>query len=110
MHLQPVSGFWQGYDVWPAVAAHQPAVLGMKPQSWARDESKYCHAPDAELVCGESVAVVQIGSEGMDRSQSAIGFGIWTAYLGEVKVTAHQKVQFNYRLGQVSNGAKEVMF
>lgn len=78
--------------------------------SWARDESKYSHAPDAVLTCRESVAVIQIGSESMDRSQSEIGFGIWSAYLGEVKVAAHQKVQFNHILGQVSCSAKKVIF
>lgn len=30
-----------------------------------------------------------------------MGLGIWTTYLGEVKVRAHQKVWFNYRPGQV---------
>lgn len=78
--------------------------------SWARDESKYSHAPDAVLTCRESVAVIQIGSESMDRSLGEIDFGIWTAYLGEVKVRAHQKVQFNYRLSQVSFSAREVIF
>lgn len=56
------------------------------------------------------MAVSQIGSESMDRIPSEIGFGIWTAYIGEVKVRAHQKVQFNYRLSQVSCSAKEVIF
>lgn len=35
--------------------------------SWARDESKNRHAPDAVLLCRESVAVTQIGSESMGR-------------------------------------------
>lgn len=78
--------------------------------SWARDESKYSHAPDAVSTCRESVAVIQTGSESTDRRPSEIGFGIWTAYLGEVKVRAHQKVLFNYRLSQVSCSAKEVIF
>lgn len=42
----------------------------------------------------------------MDRSLSEIAFGIWSAYLSKVKVRAHQKVQLNYELSQVSLCAK----
>lgn len=45
------------------------------------------------------MALVQVGSESMDRSQGELGFGIWTDYLGEVKVGAHQKVESNYKPG-----------
>lgn len=39
--------------------------------------------------------IIQIGSGSMSRSQRGTSFGIWTAYLGEVKVRAHTKVEFN---------------
>lgn len=66
------------------------------------------HAPDAVLTCRESVADIQIGSESTGSSVSEIGFGIWTAYLSEVEVRSHQKVQLNYRLSQVNRSAKEL--
>lgn len=38
------------------------------------------HAPDAVLTCGESVAVIQIGSESGDMRQNKSGIGMWTAW------------------------------
>lgn len=95
-----------------SASRHHSAAYGHEDgnSSWARDESKYNHAPDAVSTCRGSVAVIQIGSERTDRSEREIGFGIWTAHLGEVKVGAHQKVEFNYRLSQVSHSAREVLF
>lgn len=48
--------------------------------------------------------------ESMDMRRNEIGFGIWTAYLGEVKFKAHQKVQFHCRLGWVGFSAKGILF
>lgn len=48
------------------------------------------------------MALIQPGSESMDRSQTEAGFGIWTDYLGKVKVGAHQKVDNYFTPGQMS--------
>lgn len=39
------------------------------------------HAPDAVLTCRESVAVIQIESESVDRRQDKARIGMWTACL-----------------------------
>lgn len=106
VHLQPVSGFWQGGEVRPAVATQKPAVKSMKihaGQEMSQNASTWCW-------WRESVAVIQTGSESMDMRRNEIGFGIWTAYLGEVKFKAHQKVQFHCRLGWVGFSAKGILF
>lgn len=88
-----MSGFWQSGDARAsrchAAACGRQAEIQVG-QGMRRNT---VHAPDAVQTCRESVAAVQIGSERRThRSPGEIGFGIWTVYLGEVKVVAHQKV------------------
>lgn len=86
VHLQPMSGFWQGGDVGPAVATHRPCGHEDGNSSWARNEWKCRHTPDAVLTCWGSVDTIQIRSEATDSSQSEDGIGRWTDYLGDRRV------------------------
>lgn len=106
VHLQPVSKFWQSHDVWPAIASQQPAVMRVKfklGKRWVEMQSRTWCCVDVQGISGSHPN--RIWEYCMDMSET--GFGIWTVYLGEVKVRAHQKVQLNYR---VSCLAKWVIF
>lgn len=59
------------------------------------------HAPDAVVTCGESVALIQIGSERVDRRQNEARIGPWTACL-----QVRQKLELIRKFRLIEGAAK----
>lgn len=81
-------------------ASHQhPAACSQEDEKVGQEMSQNTsHTPDAVLTCNESVAVIQMRSESMEKSQSETDYVIWPANLGERNVRG----QVNHKLVQVS--------
>lgn len=94
-HLYLASGPWQKRDVPPAVKSQQVRVTRVKLETGRGMNQNPNHAPDAVLTCGESVAVIQIGTESVDRRAGrGQNWHMDSLPKGEEKVRAYQLVLF----------------